>query len=120
RCVVRPIGLRVPRVPTSSTVFGSIHRPEIRLPHPTEWHSSLGTVAGDSVRPPVWAIADRRVEGRELTEQQDRQVEQAAQHALDEIARIHERAVNAVWKQYPAPTRQPRRPMTDPSKLGLS
>jgi len=38
-----------------------------------------------------------------MSEQQDSQVQQAAQQALDEIARLHQHAVTAVWEQYPAP-----------------
>lgn len=38
-----------------------------------------------------------------MSEQQDNQVQQAAQQALDEIARLHEHAITAVWEQYPAP-----------------
>lgn len=38
-----------------------------------------------------------------MSEQQDNQVQQAAQQALEEIARLHEYAVTAVWEQYPAP-----------------
>ena len=38
-----------------------------------------------------------------MSEQEDSQVQQAAQQALDEIARLHQHAVTAVWEQYPAP-----------------
>lgn len=38
-----------------------------------------------------------------MNQPHDPQVAQAAQQALDEIARSHEHAVTAVWQQYPAP-----------------
>lgn len=42
-------------------------------------------------------------------QQHDQQVEQATQTALQEIARMHDHAVDAVWRHYPAPSPKARR-----------